>query len=248
MRLEGKVTLITGAAGGIGCVACKRFVEEGALVCATDLPGDGFSAIPVPKSDRFFYIAGDMTRRADREAVLRACADRHGRIDVLIVNHGRILGRPFLETSESDWDEIQAVNLKGSYFLAQAVVPLMPAGGSIVLLSSAAGILARPNMSAYSVSKAGIIMLARSLALDLGDRGIRVNAIAPGLVDTPMPREFLKRFANPEEVWSTMLEKSPMKRAARPEEVVGLMLHLAGDEASYTTGATIPVDGGRTAT
>jgi NAD(P)-dependent dehydrogenase (short-subunit alcohol dehydrogenase family) len=103
-------------------------------------------------------------------------------------------------------------------------------------------------MSAYSASKAGIIMLARSLALDLSERGIRVNAIAPGLVDTPMPRNFLKNLANKDQLWASMLEKSPLKRAATPEEIVGLAVYLAGDESSYTTGAVIPVDGGRTAT
>jgi len=248
MRLAGKVALITGAAGGIGRVACDRFAREGALICASDLHPDGAASIPVPAGEGFFYVAGDVTRAGDRQTIVQACLQRFGRIDVLLANHGRILGKPFLETSESDWDDIQAANLKSTYFLVQAAAPSMPLGSSIILLSSAAGILARPNMSAYSASKAGIIMLTRSLALDLSDRGIRVNAIAPGLVDTPMPREFLKRFTNQEAVWAAMVEKSPLKRAARPEEIVGLALHLASDEASYTTGATVPVDGGRTAT
>jgi NAD(P)-dependent dehydrogenase (short-subunit alcohol dehydrogenase family) len=248
MRLVGKVVLITGAAGGIGQAACQRFVQEGARVCASDLTVDGASRIGLPASDNFLYVAGDVTRATDRANIIAAGLGRFGKFDVVFANHGKILGRPFVETSEADWDAIQATNLKSTYFLVQSACAAMSDGGSIILVSSAAGILARPNMSAYSASKAGIIMLARSLALDLSERGIRVNAIAPGLVDTPMPREFLKNLANKDQIWASMLEKSPLKRAATPEEIVGLAVYLASDESSYTTGAVIPVDGGRTAT
>ncbi len=248
MRLAGKIVLITGAAGGIGRAACQKFAAEGARVCASDLALDGAAHIGLPPSDDFLYVAGDVTQAADRANIVASGIHRFGKFDVVFANHGKILGKPFVETTEDDWDAIQATNLKSTYFLVQAACAGMTDGGSIILVSSAAGILARPNMSAYSASKAGIIMLARSLALDLSERGIRVNAIAPGLVDTPMPRNFLKNLANKDQLWASMLDKSPLKRAATPEEIVGLAVYLAGDESSYTTGAVIPVDGGRTAT
>ncbi len=248
MRLAGKIVLVTGAAGGIGQAACRKFVAEGAKVCASDLDSKAAERIGLPLSQDFLYVAGDVTQAADRNSIVATALGRFGKLDALFANHGKILGKPFAQTTEADWDAIQATNLKSTYFLVQAACAGMGQGGSIILVSSAAGILARPNMSAYSASKAGIIMLARSLALDLAERGIRVNAIAPGLVDTPMPRAFLKDLANKDQIWASMLEKSPLRRAATPEEIVGLAVHLASDESSYTTGATIPVDGGRTAT
>lgn len=247
MRLSGKVVVVTGAAGGIGRAACLRLAADGAAICATDLVSSVEPEMPLPPGAQYSYFPADLTKTADRSGFIEACRVRHGRIDGVFANHGAILGKSFLETTEDDWDRIQAVNLKSTYFMIQAAVPHMPAGGSIVVMSSAAGILARPSMSAYSASKSGINMLAKSLSLDLGGLGIRVNAVAPGLVDTPMPRGFLRNLANSDEVWAGMMAKVPIGRAARPEEIVGMVSYLLSDDASYTTGAVIPIDGGRTA-
>lgn len=240
-RLEGRRILVTGAAGGMGRAACGIFAAEGARLLATDLcerPA-GFDAA---------FERADLALRAGREAVVDACRRELGGLDGVYCNHGVILPRRFEETTEDDWRGLLTANLESVYFLLQSALPLLAQGSSVVLLSSAAGLGALPNMSAYSVTKAGVAMLARSLAVDLAPRGIRVNAIAPGLIDTPMPRGFVAGLPDPEGAWNAMLEANLLHRAGRPEEVVSLGLHLLSTESSFTTGAVFPVDAGRLAT
>lgn len=247
-RLDGKRILITGATGGMGRVACERFAAEGARILATDLAADAGPAIEALAPGAIAYVAADVTRSEDRRALIDAAIRQFdGRIDVLYNNHGVILGKPFLETTEAEWDRVHDVDLKSVFFLSQAAVPAMPQGGSIINLSSVGGLIASPNMSAYGAAKGGLAMLTKAMALDLSMRGIRVNAIAPGAVDTPMPHSFLKDLPEKQALWAALEERHMMKRFGRPEEIVALGVFLASDEASFMTGGVVTIDGGWTA-
>jgi NAD(P)-dependent dehydrogenase (short-subunit alcohol dehydrogenase family) len=241
-RLQSRRILVTGAAGGMGQVACGAFSAEGARVLGTDLQE------PPPGLQMEAYLAADLATPDGRQAVLDACRRELGGLDGLYSNHGVILARRFEETTPDDWARIMAVNLESVYFLVQGSLPLLVDGASVVLVASAAGLGALPAMSAYSAAKGALVMLARSLAVDLAARGIRVNAIAPGLVDTPMPRGFVAGLPDPEATWRGMLAANLLGRAGRPTEVVSLGVHLLSEESGFTTGAVFPVDGGRLAT
>jgi len=244
-RLNGKTAIITGAAGGQGRVACQMFAEEGARVFATDLSPDAAVEIEALAPTAIKYLGADVTQPAGLDAIVSgALRFLGGRINVLYNNHGVILGKPFLETTPEDWDRIHNVDLKSIYFLSQKVVPSIPSVGSIINVSSVGGLMATQNMSAYSAAKGGLVMLTKAMALDLSPRGIRVNAIAPGAIDTAMPHNFIKDLPNKEDVWNALAHRHMLNRFGQPHEVVAAAVFLAGDEASFMTGSVLIVDGG----
>ncbi len=244
-RLKGKKTIITGAAGGQGRVACRRFAEEGARVLAVDLSADCAKEIEALAAGSITYLAADVTQsNGIRSIIDRATSLFGGSIDVLYNNHGVILGKPFLETTPEEWDRVHDVDLKSVYFLSQRAVPAMRPGSSIINVSSVGGLVAMENMTAYSAAKGGVAMLTKAMALDLSPRGIRVNAIAPGAIDTPMPRNFLKDLPDKERIWAMIEERHMMKRFGQPHEVVAMAVFLASDESSFMTGSVVTVDGG----
>lgn len=246
-RLAGKNVVITGAAGGQGRVACRAFAEEGAHVFATDIDPSAGRDIERLLPGRITYAAGDLSTPEGIAEVIDGVVKVFNRIDVLYNNHGIILGKPFLETTPEEWDKIHNVDLKSVYFLTQRAVAAMPNGASIINISSIGGLVALENMSAYGAAKGGLAMLTRCMALDLSSKGIRVNAICPGVVDTQMPRNFVANLPNKEEIISALHQRHMMKRFGRPDEVVSLALYLASDESSFMTGSVIAVDGGWTA-
>lgn len=249
-RLQDKVAIITGAAGGQGQVAVAIFAREGAKVVASDLAEKGALApTEAEYPDSVTYVQADVTREADLERIVKTAVDRFGRLDVLYNNHGAMVGSPFLETSMEEFDRCIAVNLRASFRLSQLAAREMvkAGGGSIIHNSSTGGLVGFPDMTAYGASKGGLAQLARSMANDLVGYGIRVNAICPGAIDTPMPHKYLEKVTDKQAAWEGIAAAHPMKRFGRPEEVVNLALFLASDEASYMTGAVIPVDGGFTA-
>jgi len=252
-RLQDKVCIITGAAGGQGQVAVDLFTSEGAKVVAADLmptPGDAIDAVIKARPDDVCYLKADVTVSADLDNIVKTALDRFGRIDVLFNNHGVMVGSPLLETTEEEIDQVLNVNVRASFLLAQRVARQMVAqggGGSIIHNSSVGGLVGFPDMAAYGASKAGVAQLARSMANDLRAHNIRVNAVAPGAIDTPMPHRYLEKFENRDEIWAAMEQAHLTGRLGRPEEVIWLVIFLASDEASFMNGAVVAVDGGYSA-
>ncbi len=252
-RLQDKVCIITGAAGGQGQVAIDIFLKEGARVLASDRDASGRDALAASLAshpDRLHYVAADVTRSADLDAIVAAAVGRFGRVDVLFNNHGAMVGSPILETTEAELDLVLNVNVRASFLLAQKAARQMVAqggGGSIIHNSSVGGLVGFPDMAAYGASKAGVAQLARSMANDLRQWGIRVNAVAPGAIDTPMPHKYLEKFPNRDEIWRAMEQAHLVGRLGRPEEVIWLVVFLASDEASFMNGAVVTVDGGYSA-
>lgn len=251
-RLQDKVCIITGAAGGQGQVAVDLFASEGALVLASDRVAapDAIDAAMTTYPERIAYVQADVTRSADLDVIIEAAVERFGRIDVLFNNHGVMVGSPLLETTEAEVDQVLNVNVRASFLLSQRAARQMVKqgdGGSIIHNSSVGGLVGFPDMAAYGASKAGVAQLARSMANDLRAHGIRVNAVAPGAIDTPMPHRYLEKFDNRDEIWSAMEQAHLTGRLGRPEEVIWLVIFLASDEASFMNGAVVAVDGGYSA-
>jgi len=254
-RFEGKVVVITGAAGGIGKAAALRFAREGASVVAVDLPGsalddvvnlveaEGASALAVP---------ADVSRSGDVERYARAAKDRFGGIDAFFNNAG-IEGwvGPTTQYPEDIFDRVIAVNLKGVFLGIKYVVPVMleRGGGAIVNTASVAGLSGTPSIFAYGASKHAVVGMTKSAALEFGPRGIRTNAICPSPIETRMMRA-LERGINPDEpevVHQQMASTNPMGRYGEPEEVAAFVAFLCSAEASYLNGGIFPIDGGRMA-
>ena len=249
-RLENKVAIVTGANGGMGQVAVDIFAREGAKVVACDLsePSEGLSKI----LDRYdvTYVQANLTDDDAPRQLVDAALDAHGRVDVLYNNHGIMLGKPFLETEMDEFDHVVNVNLRSVFNLSLHAARVMAKqeSGSIIHISSVGGIVGFPGMAAYGAAKGGVAQLARSMATDLAAYNIRVNTICPGVIDTPMPRRYIKDAgAEEQEAMEGMANMHLLKRNGQPEEIVWMAVYLASDESSFTTGAVIPVDGGLTA-
>jgi NAD(P)-dependent dehydrogenase (short-subunit alcohol dehydrogenase family) len=249
VKLEGKTAVITGAAGGMGRVACRMFCDEGARVLGVDLNEDAGRELEAELDGRdFYFMRCDVTSGDDAAAVAERVRDELGGLDVLYNNAGTIVGKSIVETTDEEWDRVLNVNLRSAFVMMRALVPTMRSGGSIVNISSGLGLVGEPNLTAYCASKGGLVMLTKSAALELGP-AIRVNALCPGVIDTPMPRGVAASL--PAGVGDQLLkgweEQHLVRRLGRPEEVVSLGVWLASDDASFVSGAVIPVDSGVTA-
>lgn len=247
-RLEGKVSFISGAAGGMGQVACRMFCEEGSTVYGTDIAEETGRELEQQlrgKGHKFTFIPGDISTGAGVKAIADAVKAETDQLDVIYNNHGVCIGHPLLEVSEDEWDTVQNINLKSVFLTMSNLVPLMTEhGGSVVNVASVGGVSAFGAMAAYGAAKAGVIHLSKVAAVDLAPFGIRVNAVCPGVIDTPMPRNFIKDLANKDEVWEGFGKGHLVGRMGRPEEIVNFCLWLASDESTFMTGASLLIDGG----
>ena len=246
--LGGKVAIVTGGASGIGLATARLFAREGSKVAIVGRSEEkGVEAVKGLADEGFetTFHRGDVGREEDAQKVVSEVLDLYGRVDILVNNAGVYRAAPITEMSVEDWDEVMRVNARGTFLMIRAVAPHMidSGGGSIVNVSSTAGISPYAKGTAYCASKAAVIALTRALALELADKGIRVNAVCPGLTDTPL----LRGIAKDEEAYRKFADLVPIRRIASPEEVARVILFLASDLASYVTGAVYVVDGGMTA-
>jgi NAD(P)-dependent dehydrogenase (short-subunit alcohol dehydrogenase family) len=240
--LAGRVCIVTGGSQGIGEACARRFAREGAQVVIADVadaPGQALAA-----ELGALYVHCDVGDKAQVDALVAATLRAHGRIDVLVNNAGIFKAADFLEVTEADFDAVLRVNLKGSFLLGQAVAREMAKAGkgSIVNMSSVNAVLTIPTIASYNVSKGGINQLTRVMALALADKGIRVNAVAPGTIATELAA---KAVLTSDEAKARILSRTPMKRLGEPSEVADAVAYLASDAASYVTGEIVVVDGGR---
>jgi 3alpha(or 20beta)-hydroxysteroid dehydrogenase len=241
-RLDGKVAVITGAARGMGEHEARSFAAEGAQVVLTDVRADDVEAVASSLGDQALGLAHDVTDADAWASVVQTATDRFGGVDILVNNAGIHRLAPLVEETRADFERVLAVNLIGPFLGMQAVVDPMVArgGGSIVNISSMAGLKGLPAHSAYAASKFGVVGLTQTAAIELGPLGIRVNSVHPGPINTDMlppapDGEDTDRFAF-----------LPLQRAGEPEEVAALVLFLASDESSFITGTQHRIDGGGT--
>jgi NAD(P)-dependent dehydrogenase (short-subunit alcohol dehydrogenase family) len=242
-----KVALVTGAARGIGLATAKRFLADGWRVALLDIDDETLNRThaALPKSDAIIAICCDV---ADPEGVARALAtvaDKFGRLDALVNNAGIAIFKPILDVTYEDWSRVLAVNLTGPFLCAQAAGPLMrdSGGGAIVNITSISGLRASTLRTAYGTSKAGLAHLTQQQAVELASLGIRVNAVAPGPVDTAMAKA-----VHTSEIRAAYHDAIPLNRYGLEQELAEAIFFLCSDRASYITGQTIAVDGGFEAT
>jgi meso-butanediol dehydrogenase / (S,S)-butanediol dehydrogenase / diacetyl reductase len=252
-RLGGKAAVITGAASGIGRASALRFAGAGARLLLVDTQGAAGDEL-VRQIERSggtaHFVCGDMGRRADCERMIDACVERYGSLDILFCNAGVNLPKVLVDSSDEDIDGLLAVNLKGPLYAARHAIPIMlqqPGGGVLLFTASKTGLVAQTDSPVYCASKGAVVLLAKALALDYATRGIRVNALCPGIIDTPMLRRFADAMPDPAAAWTEYRTAQPMQRLGTPEECAAAALWLVSPEAGFITGVALPVDGGFTA-
>lgn len=240
--------LVTGAAKGIGAACAAAFVDAGWSLVAVDRDAQALEAACAPFGKAALAVAGDVSDRGANDTAVRQAVERFGRLDAVVGNAGVNLPKLIDDTSDAEFDRLVAVNMKALFYLAQtAHRALADSRGSFTIIASKTGLVAQRNSPVYVATKGAAVQLARALALDWAPEGIRVNAVCPGIVDTPMLREFVDGLPNPERAWREHEVAQPLGRLATPAECAAAVLFLASPAASFITGVALPVDGGFTA-
>lgn len=250
MRLQNRVAVVTGGSSGLGRAIALRFADEGARVVVGDVtsrPREGGETTAELLGSRGLHLDADVSRAEDVDRLVSTAVERYGRLDVMVCNAG-ISGRfskSLLETTEEDWDAIMAVNLRGVFLCCKRAIgemvdqePIGEARGRVIIISSQHGMIGPPGHVAYAVSKGGLVNLTHQLAVDYANRGILVNAIAPGKILTGSPEQ-----VDPETL-AYSHSRTPFPRLGRPDDVAGSALFLASDDSGYVSGINLLVDGG----
>jgi len=247
-RFEGKRVIVTGGANGIGKATVARFAAEGAAVVMTDLSASSeFTAAQIREATNaaVYPFVADVSRKSDNLATVQFAIEMMGGVDILVNNAGIYYEDPFEEITEARWDGIMNVDLKGTFLMTQAVVPLLKAQGSgaIVNLASCYVRACERNYAHYNAAKGGVVLLTKTLALELGPYGIRVNCVCPGYIVT----ESTEAMDSDDFVNDYIERKIPLRRTGKPEEVAAVIAFLASDDASFVHGGAILIDGGQLA-
>jgi NAD(P)-dependent dehydrogenase (short-subunit alcohol dehydrogenase family) len=248
-RFVEKVVVISGGGTGIGKACAVDFAKEGAKVVISGRREGPLSSV-VEEIEGFGgkaeYIIADVSDSKQVDKLVKTVVDKYSKIDVYVPNAGVVLVSPISETTDEDINKLVDTNVKGNYYqLRSATTQMLKQGyGSIVAMSSMSGIIGHDCMSLYCCTKAAIANMVRALSQELAAKNIRVNAVNPGTIDTPMPRGFAESTDNPDSVIDNFIDGEPMKRLGDPHEVARVVLFLASDEASFVTGANYSVDGG----
>jgi len=254
MRFGGKIAIVTGAASGIGRATALAFAREGARVACADINGEGAEetaqAIAAAGGEAM-AIRADVASEPDVQRMVAETARRWDGLDILFNNAGVGLGAPITGMTLAQWQRVLDVNLTGVFLGCKYAIPemLKRGGGVIVNTASDAGLRGSPYLSAYCASKAGVILLTKSLAVEWAAQGIRINCVCPGLVRTPIVEPYLKQMqeltgAAPQETWERLARSHPIGRVGEPEDVAQAVLFLASPQAAFITGVALPVDGG----
>jgi NAD(P)-dependent dehydrogenase (short-subunit alcohol dehydrogenase family) len=245
-RFSNKIVVITGGTSGIGLAAAKRFINEGAKVVVTGRSPQSVDGAQKALGANGLAIAADVTKLGELDSLFQQVRKKYGRIDVLYLNAGIAKLGSVAETTEEVFDDILDANFRGAYFTVQKALPLLSDGGAIVFTTSWFDDAGVAGTSAVSASKAALRNFTRTLASELIGRNIRVNAVSPGVIETPLFEKLGLPEANAQELAQVLLQQIPAKRFGKPEEVAAAVAFLASDDASYITGVELAVDGGRT--
>lgn len=242
MILKGKAALVTGGVGGIGRAICARLLKEGATVFAADLSDN--NVLPGVE-----FVRLDVSSEADAQQAMEVVKQRCGKLDILVNAAGIEIEKTIEETSLADWNRVFAVNVTGTFLVSKYALPLLRESGSasIINFGSYDGFIADPGLAAYCASKGAVHALTRAMACDHGPQGIRVNAICPGYIDTPMLRSFFRDHGDIDSLEAAVRDVHPIRRYGTPDDVANLVNWLASDEARYASGQLWVLDGGLTA-
>lgn len=249
MRLENKIALVTGAGAGIGEATAHLFAQQGAKVVVADRNFDNAARVAAAIGENAFAVAADVAKAEDVKAMVQASVEHFGGLDILVNNAGfGCLGT--VTTLEEDlWDSVIDVNLKGVFLCSKYAIPelVKRGGGSIVNLASTISVVGIPDRAAYVAAKGGVAALTRAMALDHANEGIRVNSVAPGVINSSYYDKIFQQVEDPVAFKKGLEARSPLNKMGEPIDIANMILFLASDESSFSTGAMFTIDGGYTA-
>lgn len=243
-KLQGKVAVITGGSSGIGLATAQRFVKEGAYVFITGRRQSELDRAVKLLGDNVTAVQGDVANLADLDRLYKTVKDTKGRVDVVVANSGVVDVKTIDEVTEAHFDKTFDINAKGLLFTVNKALPLMSKGGAIVLVASIASVKGMPGYGTYSATKAAVRSFARTWTIELKERGIRVNTLSPGPIDTPIIETQADSKAGADAIRASFAAAIPLGRIGQADEVAAAALFLASDDSSFIAGIDLPVDGG----